>query len=153
MTVLLRSRGSVPISPTAASINDSGAAAMVLQRLDFTRGVYLARPNGSLTPIVAEGDPAPGGGSFTSDLEAPSINATNKVAFFGGFGLGSGIFIAGPKGAITKVVNNTTEVPNHPGAAFFTFGSIHLTDDDTAIFFQGNYVLNGTIFSALYQKV
>jgi hypothetical protein len=142
-------------SPLGYAINDSGVVAMVLLRLDFTRGIYVARPNGSLRPIVAEGDRTPGGGNFTGNLGAPSIDALGRIAFFGGFNdnLGVGIFIANPGGVITKtkVVDNNTKVPNHPGTFFSGFGSIHLADDGTIIF-QGGYRLNGLDFQGLYKK-
>lgn len=139
--------------PLGYSVNDLGLAAMVLQRPDFTRGIYLASPNHLLRPIVEEGDSAPGGGSFTSNLGAPSINATNKVAFFGDFGSGFGIFVANPGNLIRKVVDTSTEVPNHPGTLFNGFGSINIADDaHSTIIFQGRYRLNGRDFQGLYKK-
>ena len=146
--------------PLDYSINDSGVVAMVLRRLDFTRGIYFAPPNESLSPIVAEGDRAPGGGNFTLNLGAPSVNARNKIAFGGGFvqgrsqrdiGSGFGIFVASPSGLIIKVVDTRTNVPNHPGTFFNGFRSIHLADDGTIIF-QGLYNLNGINFQGLYKK-
>jgi hypothetical protein len=138
-------------NPLDYSINDSGFVAMVLRRLDFTRGIYVTPPNGSLNPIVEEGDPAPGGGNFTSNLAAPSVNAANRIAFSGDFGTGSGIFIATPRGRITKVIDSSAEVPNHPGTFFDRFGNIHLADDMTIIF-TGRYRLNGFEFQGIYKK-
>ena len=131
-----------------------GLVAMVLQRLDFTRGIYFARSKGSLTLIVEEGDRAPGGGNFTSNLSAPSVNATNNVAFAGDFERGDvsgfGIFVADAGGRITKVVDNLTQVPNHPRVVFSGFRNIHLANDGTVIF-SGSYNLNGLAFQGLYK--
>src|SRR5262249_52063673 len=77
-----------------------------------------------------------------------------NIAFFGGFNdnnLSTGIFIASPKGDITKVIDNSSDVPNHPGTFFSGFGNIHLADDGTMIF-QGSYKLNGLRFDGLYEK-
>lgn len=140
--------------PLQYSINDLGVVAMVLQRLDFTRGLYIARPNSSLKLIMAEGDHAPGGGVFTSNMGAPSVNKANKIAFFGDFGTGFGLFVATPpSNRITKVVDTSTEVPNHPGTFFNGFGSINIADDaNSTIIFQGRYSLNGLGFQGLYKK-
>src|SRR5262249_45911394 len=82
---------------------------------------------------------------------------TSDIAFAGGFegnvGSGFGIFVADPRGAISKVIDDRTEVPNHPGVAFsgFPFNGVYLADDRTIIF-QGRYNLDGLDFHGFYRK-
>lgn len=132
--------------PLGYSINRFGAVLMVLQRFDFTQGIYLSRPGRALSLIAAEGDSVPGGGNLTSNLGAPSINAENRTAFFGGFGSHTAVFENN-----NPVVGTNTEVPNHPGTFFEGFVNVVLADDRTIVF-VGGYILNGLSYRGIYKK-
>jgi hypothetical protein len=138
--------------PLDYSLNDVGSAVMVLRRVDFTRALYAALPDGSLTVLVAEGDPAPGGGLFTSNIAAPSINRGGDVAFQADAGSGSAIFIRRAGGSLDKVIDGTVAVPNHPGTTFgsFAFRAVHLADDGTVVF-RAAYVLDGLTYQGIYR--
>jgi hypothetical protein len=136
--------------PLDYSINDSGAVAMVLRRNDFSRGLYVARPDGSFSLIVQTGDPAPGGGNFTSNLGAPSINAAGSIAFLAGFDSSIGIFVASASGVLTRAIDNTVEVPNHPGVTFDTFRDVHFADDGTIVL-RARYRLDDLGFEGIYR--
>ena len=137
-------------SPLDYSMNDPGSAVMVLLRADFTRALYAAQPDGSLVVLVAAGDPAPGGGSFTSNLGAPSINRRGDVAFQGDAGSGSTIFIRNAGGTLAKVVDGAVEVPNHPGTTFWAFRDVSLADDGTVVFLAA-YRLDEVDYQGIYR--
>jgi hypothetical protein len=139
-------------SPLGYSLNDVGGAVMVLRRADFTRALYAALPDGSLTVLVAEGDPAPGGGLFTWNIGAPSINRGGDVAFQADAGSGSAIFIRRAGGSLDKVIDGTVAVPNHPGTTFgsFAFRDVHLAADGTVVF-RAAYVLDGLRYQGIYR--
>lgn len=139
-------------SPLGYSLNDVGSAVMVLRRADRTRALYAALPDGSLTVLVAEGDPAPGGALFTSNIGAPSINRGGDVAFQADARSGSAIFIRRAGGSLDKVIDGTVAVPNHPGTTFgsFAFRDVHLADDGTVVF-RAAYVLDGLTYQGIYR--
>ncbi len=86
------------------------------------QGLYLAR-NGTIVPVVATGQPAPGGGAF-SDFANPTINARDVVAFVGRIGQGGreGIFTSG-EGSIIPVALSGQPSPIGGTFQFFVDGS------------------------------
>jgi hypothetical protein len=86
------------------------------------QGLYLAR-NGTVVPVVATGQPAPGGGEFT-DFANPTINARDVVAFVGRIGQGGreGIFTSS-EGSIVPVALSGQPTPLGGTFQFFVDGS------------------------------
>ncbi len=86
------------------------------------QGLYLARA-GTVAPVVATGQPAPGGGEFT-DFANPAINAKDAVAFVGRVGRGNreGIFTS-TEGSITPAVLAGQPAPTGGTFQFFLDGS------------------------------
>lgn len=81
-----------------------------------TEGIF--RDSGSGTTAVAvSGDPAPGGGSFTSFEGLPSLNASGEVAFTGDVAgvPGDGIFVESG-GSLTAVARVGDSAPGTTGA-------------------------------------
>jgi hypothetical protein len=86
------------------------------------QGLYLAR-NGTIVPVVATGQAAPGGGAF-NDFANPTINARDVVAFVGRIGQGGreGIFTS-TEGSIVPVVLSGQPAPTGGTFQFFVDGS------------------------------
>ena len=82
------------------------------------QGLFLARGR-TIVPVVATGQPAPGGGAFT-DFANPTINAHDVVAFVGRMGAGGreGIFTS-TEGSIIPLV--LTGQPAPTGGVFQAF--------------------------------
>jgi len=69
----------------APSLNAGGQLAFVGMVDTGTTGLYFFS-QGQITRLAAVGDPAPGGGAFTS-LASPSLNSAGDVSFTGGLSL------------------------------------------------------------------
>lgn len=91
------------------------------------QGLYLAR-KGTVVPVVATGQPAPGGGTFT-DFANPTINARDVVAFVGRIGQGEreGIFTS-TEGSIIPAALSGQPSPTGGNFQFFVDGSPVMND-------------------------
>ena len=141
------------IGGSESSLNDTGVVAMARQRSDYTRGLYVARPDGSFNLVLETGDPIPGGGSFMG-IGGPSINTGGSIAFAGSDSYSSsgviGIFTVSKEGVVTKIIDNSVAVPNHPGVTYYNFIHIHLADNGT-ILFTARYILDGLDYRGIYK--
>ncbi len=72
--------GGVFVSTVNASGNDNGDVVFLGGLSTLGTGVFMSS-GGTLNRLVATGDPAPGGGTFLSFLNLPSINNLGQVAF------------------------------------------------------------------------
>src|SRR5260370_25032458 len=78
------------------ALNDGGQVAFV-SNFPGGRGVFLYT-GGTITRLVRNGEPAPGGGTFSTAFTSLSLNANGIVAFVAPAGSGTnppGIFFAG----------------------------------------------------------
>ncbi len=65
----------------SASLNDQGQVAFFAGVTPPSRSGIFLWLEGSISPIVQTGDPAPSGGSFSVDFVPPSLNGVGQVAF------------------------------------------------------------------------
>ncbi len=72
--------GGVLVSTSQASVNDNGDVVFLGGLSTLGTGVVVSS-GGTLSRLVATGDPAPTGGTFLSFLNLPSINNLGQVAF------------------------------------------------------------------------
>ena len=76
------------------AINDAGDVAIIAgisgSGANNDRGIYALR-DGALTKVVREGDPAPGGGVYTT-VASLLLNGNGDIAFYGTFGAGDGMW-------------------------------------------------------------
>jgi hypothetical protein len=105
-------------------LNDRDTVVFLARTSDRTArlGLYLARA-GAVAPVVAVGQSAPSGGTF-SDFANPTINAEDTVAFVGRMTQGAqeGIFTAS-EGSITPLVLSGQSAPGGGHFQFFLDGS------------------------------
>jgi hypothetical protein len=110
------------VFPDTPSINDGGAVAFVSF---IGNGLFLSS-NASISKLAGPGDPAPGGGTFSS-FSSPSINHAGQVVFTAFLSTGSqGIFLASA-GTITKIVAEGDVFPDG-GMFFFALGDPSIND-------------------------
>ena len=115
---------------------ENGTAAFHAVTNTGVSGIYTATPSGGstlLSRLVAVGDPASGGGTFTL-LDDPSIDASGTVSFFASTSLGTGIFIASSGGGLTILAGTSTPIPGGAGD-FTSFGNPAIDGD--AVAFRG----------------
>jgi hypothetical protein len=109
--------------PSDPSVNAAGQVAFAAGSSSPQGGICLAS-NGTIASIVRVGDPAPEGGQFT-EVMAPSLNDSGRVAFFGAVSSPgrSGIFISKAAGVI-PIVRVGDPAPG--GGIFSSFSAPHL---------------------------
>jgi hypothetical protein len=126
------------VVPAYSQINDEGTAVFVANRTGGS-GVFVAG-NNQLTPlkVVATGDAAPTGGTFTTvNSGARWINHSRLVAFLGTTSLGAtGIFVATPGGAVAKIMAiGDTFIPGVTFSSIYTnLGPLGLNDSGQVVF-------------------
>jgi hypothetical protein len=113
------------------SVNDAGVVAFKthVNGGPVTAAIFLFS-RGTLTKIVAEGDPAPIGGKVGRQYGRPIINAAGDVAFAAslvGGPASNAIFLAS-KGKLTSLVRVGDPAPGTGGARFQTFKDVSLGD-------------------------
>lgn len=110
------------VFPDSPSANTAGDVAFV----DLLgNGIFLFT-HGTITKVAGRGDPAPGGGVFTS-VSSPAINQSGQVVFKASLTSGrSGIYLASG-GGITKVIATGDTFPDG-SVLFVTFGNPSLND-------------------------
>ena len=116
-----------------ASIDNAGTVAFRAVTDTGVSGIYTATPSGGstlLSRLVAVGDPAPGGGTFTL-VGDPSINASGTVSLFASTSLGTGIFTASSGGGLTSLAGTSTPIPGGAGD-FTSFGNPAIDGDAVA---------------------
>jgi hypothetical protein len=118
--------------------SENGTVAFGANTNTGVSGIYTATPSGGstlLSSLVAVGDPAPGGGTFTL-LGDPSIDAAGTVSFFATTSLGSGIFTATSGGGLTILAGTATPIPDGAGN-FTSFGDPAIDGGDIAFLGSG----------------
>ena len=113
------------------AINDAGDVAFLatVRRGHETVDAIYRRTRDGLAKVVAAGDPAPGGGTF-SGLGAPAINNKGVVAFAAVVEQGQtpgGIYVTGPAG-LRRLVGAGDAAP---GGGMYTRLSEHVGLDDS----------------------
>jgi PEP-CTERM motif len=107
---------------SSASIDGAGTVAFRASTDAGVTGIYTATPSGGstlLSRLVAVGDPAPSGGTFTSFGEPSIENGT--VAFRAHTNTGvSGIYTATPSGGSTLLSRRVAVGDAAPGGGIFT---------------------------------
>jgi hypothetical protein len=112
------------------SLNDAGQVAYVLGQ--GAVGAYLFS-QGQVTTLALAGDPAPGGGSFTS-FDSPSVNAAGQTAFTGVLSTGiSGVFLFS-EGGVTSVMHPGD---GSPDGDTFTYGETPAMNAQGQVAFTG----------------
>ncbi len=111
----------------AAPVNAGGDVAFFakLMRTTADEGIFLAH-DGRPVLVAATGGAAPGGGTFTSFTERPSLslNTAGTVTFAVTIegGRGSEAVLAWSNGRLTAIAQSGARAPGVTGAAFFDFG-------------------------------
>ncbi|MEE9173080.1 MAG: choice-of-anchor tandem repeat NxxGxxAF-containing protein [candidate division NC10 bacterium] len=108
-------------SDMTTTLNDAGEVAFAATVSGSTAPVGIFLGDGRVVlSLVRSGDPAPGGGSFTS-VRDPSLNDAGAVAFRGMLGSSTeGIFLRSSTGQLTAVAR--TDDPAPRGGLFRNFG-------------------------------
>jgi hypothetical protein len=113
-------------------MNDSGEVAFAANIGSFSGGGIFLYANGALARIVANGDSAPGGGTFLG-VDSPSINSSGQVAFYGVTTTGLGVFLYSG-GQITRIAGAGDTVGKHTlGFVFMP----RINDDGDVAFTSG----------------
>jgi hypothetical protein len=126
------------VVPAYSQINDEGTAVFVANRTGGS-GIFVAG-NNQLTPlkVVATGDVAPTGGTFTTvNSGARWINHSRTVAFLGTTSAGTtGIFVGTPGGAVAKIMAiGDTFSPGVTFSSIYTnLGPLELNDAGQVVF-------------------
>jgi hypothetical protein len=126
------------VVPAYSQINDEGTAVFVADRTGGS-GIFVAG-NSQMTPlkVVATGDTAPTGGTFTTvSSGARWINHSRLVAFLGTTSLGAtGIFVGTPGGAVAKIMAiGDTFIPGVTFSSIYTnLGPLGLNDSGQVVF-------------------
>ncbi|MFQ5883270.1 MAG: esterase/lipase family protein [Candidatus Methylomirabilales bacterium] len=129
------------------SINNQGAIAFLADifiagnQVPFRRGLFLADPDGTLTLIARSGDPAPGGGTFASNLSVffdsvPVLNNAGAVAFralVNRDGITSSCLFLWKNGSLTSIVQRGDPAPG--GGTFLGAIQPSLNDAGDIAFF------------------
>ena len=145
----------------SVSLNDGGVVAFVADVSGGASGQGLFLINKStVTAVVLQGSPAPGGGTF-STFESASLNNNGAIAFVADISGGTasqGIFLIN-KGAVTAVALQGSLAPG--GGTFSAFDSVSLNDSAVIAFVadvsggtasQGIFLINkGTVTAAVLQ--
>jgi len=124
------------------AINDSGSIAYLgdIYGGNVSQGIFF-RAGGTISPLVLEGDPAPGTGGVFAGLWDPSSNNAGQAAFNAGVSGGSasgGIFVASSsEGHPVALVGQTA--PGTGGQAYVLFSRYTVIDDAGDVAFQASY--------------
>lgn len=103
---------------TIDALNDAGQIAFTARNGGFWRATGAS---GSLVRVLADGDPAPGGGAFLlgNDPGDAVMNASGTMAMgattIDGTTILPGIYAAAPQGAITRIVRSGAAAPSGNG--------------------------------------
>ncbi len=128
---------------------ENGTAAFHAVTNTGVSGIYTAEPSGASTllrRLVAVGDPAPGGGTFTL-LGDPSIDGSGTVTFSASTSVGTGIFTASAGGPLRIVASTSTLVPGGAGD-FTSFGNPAIDGDAVAFLGRGSAGQLGLYFAS-----
>jgi len=111
-------------------------------------GLFVPAPGPTITKVVAIGDTAPTGGTFTAFPGFRLINGTGHVVFMATTSTGGGIYVATPGSptTITKVVAADEEFSDPGGGTFTSFGSTTLARSKGPLGFGDTGVV---VFSAV----
>jgi len=126
----------LPINP---SNNDLGTVVFS----SFLNGLFVFS-NGVVSKLAGPGDPAPGGGTFSS-FTSQVINHTGQIAFVGRLSSGKqGVFLATPGGQISKIIERGDIFPD--GSIFSgVTGNLSINDAGDVAFAGGT---NGLVSDA-----
>ncbi len=97
----------------------------------------------------------PGAGGTFDGFEAPTMNATGKVAFGGEYGDESGVFVASPLGVLSDIARTDGDFAPGTNANFYDLlihGSALLVNDDGDVAFAGSYFDGQYIRSGLWSN-
>ena len=130
------------VFPDTPSANDVGVVAFVSF---IGNGLFLSS-NGTISKLAGPGEPAPGGGTFSS-FSSPSINHDGQVVFTAFLSTGGrGVFLASG-GTITKIIATGDVFPD--GSVFFFPNGNPSINDAGDVAFSGS--ANGFVVdSGLY---
>lgn len=117
--------------PHGPAINAAGRVAFVGVTIDAI-SLFGADPSGDPFAYALGGQPAPGGGAFTS-FSRPALNAPGRVAFLASTSAGNGVFGAdGSPGGLVAFARAGEAAPG--GGSFTGFGHPLLTGGGQSLF-------------------
>jgi hypothetical protein len=120
----------MPFSFHSAYLNDFGQIAFAAQLSNAQTGVFLYAPGSGITKVALEGEPAPGGSTFSRlDRFTPFINRLGEVQFSDL----SGLFL-GSAGTTQKIVLAGDLLPDGRSVVGFTPNAF---GDDGTVLFEG----------------
>lgn len=144
-------------SPLALNNHGEVAFGAAMTGESASQGIFIAS-GGSLSKVVAKGDPTPVGGSFSLAAEAffpAALNDAGTVAFGAllagvsapqGISPAQGIFLAPRGGSITKVV--AVGDPTPLGGTFLSFTAPALNNAGEVVF--GATLANGAVSQGIF---
>jgi hypothetical protein len=145
------------ISPTNSMnyyyINGPGQVAFLSSTTAGKTGIFIGSAGTTPVKVVATGDPAPGGGTFSSFVaQSPAgFNDRGEVVFFAMVNGGkSGLFVGKADGTVQAVVQNDMVVPGAGVYAFKSSSKDARTNPRGDILFQAP--LTGSCDSGLFLR-
>jgi hypothetical protein len=108
-------------------VNSTGDVVFSSRTKDGAHKLYLRPVSGTGSVVAAEGQAAPGGGTF-SQFDDASINDNGDIGFSAGTSPGKGIFVRPQGGSVRKAVRNGDASP--AGGTFFSFLAVSDVNDD-----------------------